>query len=285
MNAPAETPFVELLAAISPYAIPKDDALVIEALHAYGASFSKAKKAPKPAERADLLAAMVWLHATYDTLDTTLASASEAHQRLIAAALDLDYDLHSVLPTWPKLVGRRILAQMAPGSTPQKRVAVQPEASGQIVKPGSLPGADQGRAPADAARGPSSKRRKPASSAPPPLSSDSDGYEILDDPPASGASGGGLAAAPAGPPLPRMPAELSYGDQFRALVKARLARPWVPVAEIEAAAPPHYRNGIYLGASHTQRARRDYDLMLKTGPYREDPHLVACQHRLSFEFS
>ena len=70
MNAPAETPFVELLAAVSTYVIPNDDNLVMDALGAYGASFSKAKKAPKPADRANMLAGLVWLHrdATYDTL-------------------------------------------------------------------------------------------------------------------------------------------------------------------------------------------------------------------------
>ena len=285
MNASAETSFADLLAAASTYILPTTDALVMDALNTYGASFSKAKKAPKPAERYDLLAGLVWLHATYESLDSTLANASENQQRLLATALDLDYDLYSALPTWPKLIGRRIMAQMAPGSTPQKRVAAQPEASGQIVKHGSLPAADHGPALADAARAPSSKRRRPAAPVPPPLSSDSDGYEILDNDPAGGASGRGIAAAPTGPPLQLLPAEFGYSVAFRALVTARLARPWVSVAMIEAAAPPHYRNGIYLGASHTQRARRDYDLMLKTGPQREDPHLVACPHRLSFAFS
>ncbi len=56
-----ETPFALLLRADSEHHLPDSDPDVIAALSAYGAVFNKAKK--NAADRLDLLACLMWVHA------------------------------------------------------------------------------------------------------------------------------------------------------------------------------------------------------------------------------
>ncbi len=61
MAALPETPFALLLRADSEHPLPDSDPDVIAALTTYGAVFSKLKK--HAAERLDLLAGLMWVHA------------------------------------------------------------------------------------------------------------------------------------------------------------------------------------------------------------------------------
>jgi hypothetical protein len=130
--------FATLLAEDSDFALPASDPKAIQSLIAYGAIFSRAKKEPKPTERLEILAGMLWLHTNHASPHTALARASAAQQQLLATALGLDYGKLAQLESWPTIVSRHILAQADPGDTPLKRKAPAPAPapSQQIVKPG-----------------------------------------------------------------------------------------------------------------------------------------------------
>ena len=66
MGAPAETSFNALLSADSAVSLPDTDKDVAAMLIDYGATFVKRKNAA--ADRLDLLAGLLWLHAHKDDL-------------------------------------------------------------------------------------------------------------------------------------------------------------------------------------------------------------------------
>ena len=69
MAAQAETPFLVLLNADSLADVPASDADVIAALASYGVKYSCSKTPPiRVAERLNLLAGLMWLHAHIDDL-------------------------------------------------------------------------------------------------------------------------------------------------------------------------------------------------------------------------
>ena len=137
MAASPETPFALLLRADSEHPLPDSDPDVIAALITYGVAFSKTKKLA--AERLDLLAGLLWVHAHQLDLHAVWSAASEAQHRILAKALRLDYDAHGASAQWLTMVVRKVLSCSMPGSTPQKRKAPDASAEGQINKPG--PGA------------------------------------------------------------------------------------------------------------------------------------------------
>ena len=285
--------FAELLAADSFDAIPDSDAETIKVLESYGVSFSKRGKSEAAvAARADLLAGIVWLHINHTTLNTDLARASPDQQRLLAAALGLNYDELSALPSWPVVLERRLLHKLLPGNTPVKRP--RPDASsggGPIVKPGAAP-QPQGGGPvdADASAAPPpdapDKRRRTSTSTPAHHSSSSShSSDSSDD---EGFLAGGSAALAAFPLAP-MPPELSYDASLRQLITARCGRPWLPADKLERAIPPRYRGFLVRTKTWTPKALATYDKMVEkaragTGIFREDRTCPAYVHRLEFEF-
>ena len=113
-NSPAVT-FRSLLCADSEQQLPDNDA--IKALQEYGVLFKKTKiHAP---ERLDLLAGLVWVQAHKRTFASSAASV--AQHRLLAAALRLVCDELSKTEPWLSTVVRRVLANVLPGATPEKR--------------------------------------------------------------------------------------------------------------------------------------------------------------------
>ena len=108
-----------LLCADSAQQLPVNDADVIKALQDYGVLFKKTKvQAP---ERLDLLAGLMWVHAHKEDLHVVWSAASVAQHRLLAAALRLNYDELSKTEPWLTTVVRRVLANVLPGATPEKR--------------------------------------------------------------------------------------------------------------------------------------------------------------------
>ena len=118
MAAAAETSFNALLSADSAVALPDTDKDVVTMLVDYGATFVKRKNAA--ADRLDLLAGLLWLHAHKDDLAAAWPVASPNQHRRLAVALRLDLDKDGASPTWLDLVLRRLLGNIAPGATPQK---------------------------------------------------------------------------------------------------------------------------------------------------------------------
>jgi hypothetical protein len=134
MGANPETPFSSLLRADSEHPLPDDDKEVIAALASYGANFQKGKKfAP---DRLNLLAGLMWVHAHQDDLHVAWPAASVAQHRILVTALRLDYDELSKTAPWLTMIVRRVLANIAPGSTPAKRKAASLTVEGQIRVPG-----------------------------------------------------------------------------------------------------------------------------------------------------
>ena len=112
-NSPAVS-FRPLLCADSEQQLPDNDADVIKALQDYGVLFKKTKiQAP---ERLDLLAGLRLTRRTF-----TSSAASVAQHRLLAAALRLICDELSKTEPWLTTVVRRVLANVLPVATPEKR--------------------------------------------------------------------------------------------------------------------------------------------------------------------
>ena len=134
MASNPETPFSSLLRADSEHPLPDDDKEVTAALVSYGATFKKGlRSAP---DRLNLLAGLMWVHAHQDDLHVAWPAASVAQHRILATALRLDYDELSKTAPWLTMIVRRVLANIAPGSTPAKRKAASLAAEGQIRVPG-----------------------------------------------------------------------------------------------------------------------------------------------------
>ena len=72
-------------------------------------------------ERLDLLAGLMWVHAHKDDLHIVWSAASVAQHRLLAAALRLICDELSKTEPWLSTVVRRVLANVLPVATPEKR--------------------------------------------------------------------------------------------------------------------------------------------------------------------
>ena len=295
MAAVADSSFAALLAEDSDVVPPATDKEVIELLTAYGAHFSRAKKEPKPTERREILAGMLWLHTNHAILHTALARASANQQRLLAVALGLDYDKFAQLESWPALVSRRILAQADPGDTPLKRKAPAPDANSQIVKPGAgansqivNPGEPADPAAVGARKQPKASRLLLPLTAPEKDSSDEASDVLSSD-------SDGLAATPAAPatPLGKMPAALDSGTVFTRLVTDRCALPWLTVTRLEASVPPRHWNHLYKGTAWSAKARSDYDKMTSKQSQggagclsrREDPNNVAFVHRVRLSYT
>ena len=81
----------------------------------------------------------MWVHAHKDDLHIVWSAASVAQHRLLAAALRLNYDELSKTEPWITTVVRRVLANVLPGATPEKRKAPSAVAEGQIQVPGAAP--------------------------------------------------------------------------------------------------------------------------------------------------
>ena len=283
MAASPETPFALLLRADSEHPLPDSDPDVIAALITYGVAFSKLKKLA--AERLDLLAGLLWVHAHQIDLHAVWSAASEAQHRTLAKALRLDYDAHGASPQWLTMVVRKVLSCSMPGSTPQKRKAPDASAEGQIIKPGSgevlpppSPEAKKKRKPKAGA--------KPAKDSSPSSGDDSSSSSVVGesapkivdlDPPAS---------------LARMPTELGFGPAFAALVAAKCRRSWVGTALFETEVPVAHRAHLFRAKMWDNSERKKYDKMIDhqktaTGKAqrRENPNRVACPHRLTFAWS
>ena len=122
-----------------------------------------------------------------------MSAASVAQHRLLAAAPRLNCDELSKTEPWLTTVVRRVLANVLPGATPEKRKAPSAVAEGQIQVPGAAPPTS---APASSKRSktnPSKKAAKAsksdASSSASDVESDSSDASVVDrNPP---------------PPLPR----------------------------------------------------------------------------------
>ncbi len=78
----------------------------------------------------------MWVHAHQDDLHVAWPAASVAQHRILVTALRLDYDELSKTAPWLTMIVRRVLANVAPGSTPAKRKAASLTAEGQIRVPG-----------------------------------------------------------------------------------------------------------------------------------------------------
>jgi hypothetical protein len=237
MAAHPETSFSSLLRADSDQPLPDDDAGVIAALTSYGAVFKKTKAAA-PA-RLNLLAGLMWVHAHQADLHIAWPAASVAQHRTLAQALRLDYDELSKTGPWLTMIVRRVLANIQPGATPEKRKAPGNASEGQIRKPGGdLP------PPPIHSAGAAPKRRRlghgqPHTSA---AAKDSASSSSSSDP---GATSGSepdqpvvILDSPA--PLAEMPTMLGAGIEFSALVTARCLQAWVPLSAVESSSlhPP-----------------------------------------------
>ena len=136
MAVPAnETSFNTRLYADSERTLPDSDLEVLAALETYGVVFKKLKNPAAAAVRIDLLAGLLWAHCHINDLAPALADISTEQHRRLAAALRLDYDKDSQLAHWVTMMSRKILANVAPGSTPLKRKAPDGSLDGQIKKP------------------------------------------------------------------------------------------------------------------------------------------------------
>ncbi len=87
MASLAETSFNSLLHADSDFNLPDNDADVIAALSAYGATFKKTKSAKAVEERLDLLSGLLWLHVHAKDMSSAISAASDGQQRRLADAL------------------------------------------------------------------------------------------------------------------------------------------------------------------------------------------------------
>ena len=279
MAAPApETPFVLLLKADSEHPLPDDDAGVSTDLMSYGVLFKKGKRfAP---ERLELLAGLMWVHAHQADLHVVWPTASEAQHRSLATALRLDHDKDAVNPAFLAMVVRRVLANIPPGATPEKRKAPSDTAEGQIKKPGDdgAAAAATGQAPPKKGK-PAKKPRKPASSS---SSCGEDTSAASSDVEVTGSTG----------PLPCMPSLLGAGPEFAALVAAKCSLPWVATSALETQIPAAHRSHLFRGKMWDNIERRKYDKMISDqksssgkAQRRENPNKVACPHRLSFAYS
>ena len=147
MAASVETSFNDLLHADLEAELPDTDADVIKALHSYGVKFSKANSpASNAGARLNLLAGLMWLHAHSDDLASVWPSTSLAQQRLLAAALDLDFDKDAASASWLGAVLRRLLGKIPQGATPQKRKAPDAGFCGRLAT-SMLQGGRAGRSP------------------------------------------------------------------------------------------------------------------------------------------
>ena len=287
MAASVETSFNDLLHADLEAELPDTDADVIKALHSYGVKFSKANSpASNAGARLNLLAGLMsrWLHAHSDDLASVWPSTSLAQQRILAAALDLDFDKDAASASWLGAVLRRLLGKIPQGATPQKRKAPDAGFEGQIMKPGAAAAAD----PASPTKLKSPRRKKAAKPVPPAKSSSSDpegssSASDRDDEPLDV----GEPAAPA-----RMPDILGSGPAFRTQVAARCARKWVPSHVFENDVPVAQRQALWKARSWSSKDRATYEKMIDKqhdprhrGTRRENPTNVACPHRLSFAYS
>jgi hypothetical protein len=129
------------------------------------------------------------------------------------------------------LVLRRLLGNIAPGATPQKRKAPDGAIDGQIQRPGpAVPAVDRA-APAPAADPPSKKKKKAAKAlkaAAPASSSSDDGSDASSS---EGDAAVDTVVIDTPSRLARMPAEVGPGPEFLALVAARCAnlKSWLPI--------------------------------------------------------
>jgi hypothetical protein len=214
-------------------------------------------------------------------------AASVAQHRILATALRLDYDELSKTASWLTMIVRRVLANIAPGSTPTKRKTASLNAEGQIRVPGG------GAAGVPPQSGPPALKKKKASK----------GKKAAAKESSSSSSGdGSVSSSDSAPesavvtdveaPLASMPDVLGSGAAFAALVAARCNRSWPPLSVIENAVPVAYRCHVIRSKMWSSKDRQAYDKLVKgqrrerhRGQRRERPVLVACPHRLSFAFS
>jgi hypothetical protein len=286
MAIPPETSFSSLLRADSEQPLPDTDKGVVDLLNSYGATFKKGKTfAP---ERLNLLAGLMWVHAHRDDLHVVWSTASAAQHRLLATALRLNYDELSMTEPWLTMVVRRVLANILPGATPEKRKAPIDGADGQIRVPGAGPAPLPPPAAKKSKAKPSKKKKAKAtkSSSSSSLDGDSDS-----DSSAASAPETILVDVDPSAALARMPKELGSGAEFNALVAARCKRSWLPLNVIENGLPAAYRSQAVLAKLWSSKERQAYDKMIKLqkpergrDQRRENPVQVACPHRLSFTY-
>jgi hypothetical protein len=241
MAALPETPFVLLLRVDSEHRLPDSDPDVIAALTTFGAVFSKLKK--HAAERLDLLAGLLWVHAHQLDLHAVWLAASVAQHRVLAKALRLDYDTHTASAPWLTMVVHKVLSCSLPGTTPQKRPAPDSSADGQIVVPGnqagapaSLPGEKKPRKSKAIAKPPkdsSSSHGDDSSS-----SSDCDEPAVVIVTPSGSRAPGSYAGRPRvrprllGPRRRQVPALLGGHSVLRERCARRLPLPLVPRQDV-----------------------------------------------------
>jgi hypothetical protein len=282
MAAKSPLSFADILAAESDYVLPSTDAEIQAALVAYGAIFKSTKGKAQVAARADLLAGLALLH-THHADPVALATVlSIAQHQTLATALDLDFQAHGSVASWPAMLARRALSKQMPGQSPKKRKPASSSADGQIQKPGD--GGAQANS-ADAGKGPSSsKKQKTASKA--KAASSSDASE------AASSDGDADASSPGPAVTELMPDELGSGPAFDALVRAICARRWLSTNAMEAAIPSTYLSRLFRGKTWTEKLRSTYNKMITkqtkgkpSDSRREDPTNVAFPHRLKFAFS
>ncbi len=224
-----------MLRADSKHPLPDSDKDVVAALHAYGVVFNKVKK--YAAERLDLLACLMWVHAHQRYLHAVWPAASVAQHRTLAKALRLDYDTHAAFAPWLTMVVRKVLSCSVPGSTPQKRQAPYSSADGQIIVPGNSAGAPAVPPPRKKPRKSKAPAKSKRDSSGDGSSSSSDGDEpatqVVD------------LSSPA--PLACMPTNLERGPAFDDLVAARCRRSWLATATFESKVPVAYRAHLFRG--------------------------------------
>jgi hypothetical protein len=192
------------------------------------------------------------------------------------------------------MIVRRVLANIAPGSTPAKRKAASLGAEGQIRVPGGgaagLP--SQPGPPAPKKKKSSKGKKRAAAKASSSSSSSAGSDSSSDSDPELTVVVDAAPSRAAGASLADMPAVLGSGAAFAALVAARCERSWAPLSVIENAVPIAYRCHLIRSKMWSSKERLAYDKLVKgqrrerhRGQRRENPVLVACPHRLSFAFS
>ena len=75
--------------------------------------------------------------------DKRRANAYKLRIEAAKAQMDLDFQAHGSVASWPAMLARRALSKQMPGQSPKKRKPASSSAGGQIQKPGDGGGSNQ----------------------------------------------------------------------------------------------------------------------------------------------